>query len=86
MREIYSKAAGRSCTYKFSWLDDGEIGELDKVWNYLALWSAAQYYKLDAVHKAIWSRILNQPERDFSDLRSAQISETKLEKFNLADY
>ena len=30
MHEIYSKAAGRSYTYKFSWLDDSEIGELDK--------------------------------------------------------
>ncbi len=36
--------------HRFNWLNDSEIGELDKGWNYLEGWYAPHYDKLKAVH------------------------------------
>ena len=36
--------------HRLQWLNDSEIGELDKGWNYLEGWYAPQYDKLRAVH------------------------------------
>ncbi len=36
--------------HRFNWLNDSEIGELDKGWNYLEGWYAPQYDKLKAIH------------------------------------
>ena len=43
-------AAEPAYLHRFSWLNDDEIGELDKGWNYLEGWYPAQYDKLNAVH------------------------------------
>ena len=43
-------AAEPAYLHRFSWLNDGEIGELDKGWNYLEGWYTAQYDKLNAIH------------------------------------
>lgn len=39
-----------SYLHRFSWLNDSEIGELDKGWNYLEGWYAPQYDRLKAIH------------------------------------
>ena len=39
-----------SYLHRFSWLDDAEIGELDKGWNYLEGWYPPAYEKLNAIH------------------------------------
>lgn len=36
--------------HRLSWLNDSEIGELDKGWNYLEGWYAPEYDKLKAIH------------------------------------
>ena len=36
--------------HRFSWLNDEEIGELDKGWNYLEGWYAPEYDNLRAIH------------------------------------
>lgn len=43
-------SAHPSFLHRFLWLDDEEIGGLDKGWNYLEGWYAPQYEKLRAVH------------------------------------
>ncbi len=55
--------------HRFSWLNDSEIGELDKGWNYLEGWYAPDYDKLKAVHYTLggpWFE--NKMECDFADL------------------
>jgi hypothetical protein len=39
-----------SYLHRFSWLNDYEIGEVDKGWNYLEGWYAPEYEKLKAIH------------------------------------
>jgi hypothetical protein len=39
-----------SYLHRFSWLNDGEIGELDKGWNYLEGWYAPSFENLKAIH------------------------------------
>jgi hypothetical protein len=36
--------------HRFSWLNDEEIGELDKGWNYLEGWYTPEYDNLKAIH------------------------------------
>ena len=36
--------------HRFSWINDNEIGELDKGWNYLEGWYPSLYDKLNAIH------------------------------------
>ena len=43
-------SAHPSFLHRFLWLDDEEIGGLDKGWNYLEGWYAPQYENLRAVH------------------------------------
>ncbi len=43
-------SAHPSFLHRFLWLDDEEIGGLDKGWNYLEGWYAPQYEQLRAVH------------------------------------
>jgi hypothetical protein len=39
-----------SYLHRFSWLNDEEIGELDKGWNYLEGWYTPAYNELKAIH------------------------------------
>lgn len=39
-----------SFLHRFSWLNDNEIGELDKGWNYLEGWYKPHYDNLKAIH------------------------------------
>ncbi len=39
-----------SYLHRFSWLNDYEISEVDKGWNYLEGWYAPEYEKLKAIH------------------------------------
>jgi hypothetical protein len=62
-------AAEPAFLHRFSWLNDSEIGELDKGWNYLEGWYAPQYDKLKAVHYTLggpWFE--NKKECDFASL------------------
>ncbi len=55
--------------HRFSWLNDSEIGELDKGWNYLEGWYSPQYDKLKAIHYTLggpWFE--HKMECDFADL------------------
>jgi len=55
--------------HRFSWLNDSEIGELDKGWNYLEGWYPAQYDKLNAIHYTLggpWFE--HKRDCDFADL------------------
>ncbi len=55
--------------HRFSWLNDSEIGELDKGWNYLEGWYAPHYDKLKAVHYTLggpWFE--HKMDCDFADL------------------
>lgn len=55
--------------HRFSWLNDSEIGELDKGWNYLEGWYAPHYEKLRAVHYTLggpWFE--HKMDCDFADL------------------
>ena len=62
-------SAEPSYLHRFQWLNDKEIGELDKGWNYLEGWYPAQYDKLNAVHYTLggpWFE--NKVGCDFADL------------------
>jgi hypothetical protein len=62
-------SAEPSYLHRFSWLNDSEIGELDKGWNYLEGWYPAQYDKLNAVHYTLggpWFE--HKGDCDFADL------------------
>jgi hypothetical protein len=62
-------SAEPSYLHRFSWLNDSEIGELDKGWNYLEGWYPAHYDKLNAVHYTLggpWFE--HQVNCDFSNL------------------
>ena len=55
--------------HRFSWLNDSEIGELDKGWNYLEGWYAPGYDKLKAIHYTLggpWFE--HKLDCDFADL------------------
>lgn len=55
--------------HRFNWLDDHEIGQLDKSWNYLEGWYPAKYERLNAVHYTLggpWFE--HKTECDFADL------------------
>lgn len=55
--------------HRFSWLNDSEIGALDKGWNYLEGWYAAEYDRLKAVHYTLggpWFE--HKMDCDFADL------------------
>ena len=55
--------------HRFNWLNDSEIGELDKGWNYLEGWYAPQYDKLKAVHYTLggpWFE--HKMDCDFADI------------------
>ncbi len=55
--------------HRFSWLNDSEIGELDRGWNYLEGWYGPQYDKLKAVHYTLggpWFE--HKMDCDFADL------------------
>ncbi len=55
--------------HRFSWLNDSEIGELDKGWNYLEGWYAPQYDKLKAVHYTLGGPWFDHKMNcDFADL------------------
>jgi hypothetical protein len=58
-----------SYLHRFSWLNDEEIGELDKGWNYLEGWYAPEYENLKAIHYTLggpWFE--HKIECDFADL------------------
>ncbi len=58
-----------SYLHRFSWLNDQEIGGLDKGWNYLEGWYPAQYDKLKAVHFTSGGPWFGQKiDCDFADL------------------
>lgn len=62
-------SAEPSFLHRFNWLDDSQIGELDKGWNYLEGWYCPQYEKLKAVHYTLggpWFE--NKKNCDFADL------------------
>jgi len=64
--------------HRLQWLNDSEIGELDKGWNYLEGWYAPQYDKLRAVHYTLggpWFE--GTMECDFSDLWLAEHADLK---------
>jgi hypothetical protein len=55
--------------HRFSWLNDEEIGALDKGWNYLEGWYAPEYDKLKAIHYTLggpW--FAHQTNCDFAEL------------------
>lgn len=55
--------------HRFSWLNDSEIGELDKGWNYLEGWYASHYDKLKAVHYTLGGPWFDHKmDCDFADL------------------
>jgi hypothetical protein len=58
-----------SYLHRFSWLNDSEIGELDKGWNYLEGWYAPQYEQLKAVHYTLGGPWFDHKmDCDFADL------------------
>jgi lipopolysaccharide biosynthesis glycosyltransferase len=53
--------------HRFSWLNDEEIGELDKGWNYLEGWYEPLYDKLRAIHYTLGGPWFdNKKECDFA--------------------
>jgi len=53
--------------HRFSWLNDDEIGELDKGWNYLEGWYEPLYDKLRAIHYTLGGPWFdNKKECDFA--------------------
>ncbi len=62
-------SAEPSYLHQFRWLNDGEIGELDKGWNYLEGWYKPQYDKLKAVHYTLGGPWFDHKmDCDFADL------------------
>jgi hypothetical protein len=65
--------------HRFSWLDDLEIGELDKGWNYLEGWYPAQYDKLNAIHYTLGGPWFNhKKDCDFADLWLSEEEATQM--------
>ena len=55
--------------HQFRWLNDSEIGELDKGWNYLEGWYAPHYDQLKAVHYTLGGPWFDhKKDCDFADL------------------
>lgn len=55
--------------HRLSWLNDTEIGALDKGWNYLEGWYASEYEKLKAVHYTLGGPWFDHKrDCDFADL------------------
>jgi hypothetical protein len=55
--------------HRLQWLNDSEIGELDKGWNYLEGWYESTYDNLKAIHYTLggpWFE--DKTECDFADL------------------
>lgn len=72
-------SAEPSYLHRFQWLNDKEIGELDRGWNYLEGWYPAQYDKLNAVHYTLggpWFE--NKAGCDFADLWLKELDSYKL--------
>ncbi len=70
--------------HRFSWLDDDEIGELDKGWNYLEGWYAPKYDKLKAVHYTLggpWFE--HKRDCDFAELWLAEEAQLKFAQLAL---
>lgn len=74
--------------HRFSWLNDEDIGNLDKGWNYLEGWYPAQYDRLHAVHYTLGGPWFTEKiDCDFSELwlneyksyssRSAELQRSK---------
>ena len=70
-------SAHPSFLHRFLWLDDEEIGTLDKGWNYLEGWYAPQYEKLRAVH-------FTRGGPWFEQMRSCGFAEDWLRELELA--
>jgi hypothetical protein len=73
-------AAEPAHLHQFKWLNDDEIGELDKGWNYLEGWYPAHYDKLNAIHYTRggpWFE--NNRECDFADIWLEELERTKTE-------
>ncbi|MEO0318042.1 MAG: hypothetical protein RL404_1719 [Pseudomonadota bacterium] len=67
--------------HRFSWLNDSEIGELDKGWNYLEGWYAPQYDQLKAVHYTLGGPWFDHKmDCDFADLWLNEKAEMALEE------
>jgi len=65
--------------HRFSWLNDSEIGELDKGWNYLEGWYPDHYEQLKAVHYTLggpWFE--HKRDCDFADLWLAEAQRLRL--------
>ena len=65
-----------SYLHRFSWLNDDEIGELDKGWNYLEGWYPPAYDKLNAIHYTLggpWFE--NKQDCDFASEWNQELAE-----------
>jgi len=62
-------SAEPSYLHRFSWLNDEEIGDLDKGWNYLEGWYEGSYDKLNGVHYTLGGPWFDHKmDCDFADL------------------
>ncbi len=74
-------AAEPAYLHRFSWLNDSEIGELDKGWNYLEGWYAPHYDRLKAVHYTLGGPWFDHKmDCDFADLWLNEKAEMALEE------
>ena len=78
-------SAEPSYLHRLHWLNDSEIGELDKGWNYLEGWYEPGYDKLKAIHYTLGGPWFDQKRScDFSDLWIAEKSCYSKSKLNLS--
>ena len=58
-----------SFLHQFKWLNESEIGELDKGWNYLEGWYPPAYDKIKAIHYTLGGPWFDHKKKcDFADL------------------
>lgn len=64
--------------HRLQWLNDSEIGELDKGWNYLEGWYESEYINLRAIHYTLGGPWFEQKnDCDFSELWLEEHSDMK---------
>ena len=74
-----------SYLHRFSWLNDSEIGELDKGWNYLEGWYAPQYDRVKAVHYTLGGPWFDHKmDCDFADLWLTELESYRREMMHKA--